>query len=115
MIANPDKFQTIFVKKSCRMKDSYALNINNYTINSENCIKLLGIEKDNTLSSVLLCEKNKKKQERALRILYNDSTNEYNQLLNKLSEASTEVKRLRNIALEVFKTLSNLNPTSSTP
>ena len=33
MIVNPDKFQAIVVKKNCRMKDSYALNINNQTIN----------------------------------------------------------------------------------
>ena len=32
------------------MKDSYAVNINKQTINSENCVKLLGIEIDNTLS-----------------------------------------------------------------
>ena len=50
MIVNPDKFQAIVVKKNCRMKDSYALNINKQTINSENCVKLLGIEIDNTLS-----------------------------------------------------------------
>ena len=50
MIVNPDKFQAIVVKKNCRMKDSYALNINNQTINSENCIKLLGIKIGNTLS-----------------------------------------------------------------
>ena len=50
MIVNPDKFQAIFVQKNCRMKDSYVLNINNQTINSENCIKLLGVEIDNTLS-----------------------------------------------------------------
>ena len=50
MIVNPDKFQAIVVKKNCRMKNSYALNINNQTINSENCVKLLGIEIDNTLS-----------------------------------------------------------------
>ena len=49
MIVNPDKFQAIFVKKNCRMKDSYALNINNQTINSENCVKLLWMEIDNTL------------------------------------------------------------------
>ena len=36
-------------------------------------------------------------QERALRIIYNDSTSHYNQLLNKSSKASMEVKRLRNI------------------
>ena len=43
------------------MKDSYALNINNQTINSENCVKLLGIEIDNTLSFnkqiSILCKK----------------------------------------------------------
>ena len=50
MIVNPDKFQAIFVKKNCRMKDSYVLNINNQTVNSENCIKLLGVEIDNALS-----------------------------------------------------------------
>ena len=50
MIVNPDKFQAIVIKKNFRMKDSYALNINNQTINSENCVKLHGIETDNTLS-----------------------------------------------------------------
>ena len=50
MIVNPDKFQAIVIKKNCRMKDSYALNINNQTINSENCVKLLGVGIDNTLS-----------------------------------------------------------------
>ena len=50
MIVNPDKSQAIVVEKNCRMKDSYALNINNQTINSENWIKLLGIKIGNTLS-----------------------------------------------------------------
>ena len=49
MIVNPGKFQAIVVNKNCRMKDSYVLNINNQIINSQNCIKLLGIEIDNTL------------------------------------------------------------------
>ena len=49
MIVNSDKFQAVFVKKNCRMKDSYVLNINNQNINSVNCIKLLGVEIDNTL------------------------------------------------------------------
>ena len=50
MIANSDKFQSIAVTTNCRIKDPYALNINNQTINSENSIKLLGIETDNALS-----------------------------------------------------------------
>ena len=45
------------------MKDSYALNINNQSIDSENCVKLLGIEIDNTLSFdkhiSTLCKKSK--------------------------------------------------------
>ena len=49
MIVNPDKFQAIVINKNCRKKDSYALNINNKTINSDICVKLLGIEIDNTL------------------------------------------------------------------
>ena len=53
MIVSPDKL-VIVVKKNCRMKDSYALNINNQTINSENCVKLLGIEIHNTLSNIFL-------------------------------------------------------------
>ena len=32
MIVNPQKFQTIVVKKNAKMKDSYPLNINDLTI-----------------------------------------------------------------------------------
>ena len=159
MIVYPNKFQAIIIRKTCRMKDSYALNINKQTINSENCVKLLGIEIVNTLSfdkhisnlcktassqlnaigriqkymgfkekEVLLnsfvlsnfnysplvwhfgssksLKKTEKIQERALRILYNYSTSDYNQLLNKSSKASMEV----DLALEIFKTLNHLNP-----
>ena len=49
MIVNPDRLQAIAVKKICRMKDSYALNINSQTVNSENGVKLLEIEIGNTL------------------------------------------------------------------
>ena len=45
-----------------------------------------------------------------LRILYNDCSSDYNQLLNKSSKASLEVKRLRNLTLEIFKTLNRLKP-----
>ena len=61
MVVNPDKFQAIVITKNCRMKDSYALIINNQTINSENYVKLLGIEIDNTISfnkqTSTLCKK----------------------------------------------------------
>ena len=51
-----------------------------------------------------------KKRDQALKILYNDSTSDYNHPLNKSSKASIKVKRLRNLALEIFKTLNHLNP-----
>ena len=50
MIVNPEKYQAIVLKKGCRMDDSFALNISNQTINSENFVKLLGIEINNKLS-----------------------------------------------------------------
>ena len=50
MIVNPDKFQAIVVKRNNKMKDFYSLNINQEVINSENCVKLLGVEIDSKLS-----------------------------------------------------------------
>ena len=41
MIVNPVKFQAIVVKKNAKIKDSYQLNNNDLTINSENSVKLL--------------------------------------------------------------------------
>ena len=42
MIVNPEKF--LAINKNAKMKDSYPLKINDLTINSENSVKLLGIE-----------------------------------------------------------------------
>ena len=50
MIANSDKFQAIVVNRNNKRKDSYSLNINQEVINSEYCVKLLGVEIDNKLS-----------------------------------------------------------------
>ena len=50
MIVNPEKFQATVVKKKAKMKDSSPLNINDVTINSENSVKVLGIEIDKKLS-----------------------------------------------------------------
>ena len=48
-------------------------------------------------------------QERALKILYNFSS-DFEYILNKSGKSTMEVKRLRTLALEVFKTLNNMNP-----
>ena len=159
MIVNPEKFQAIAVKKNTKMKDSYPLNVNDRTVNSENSVKSLEIEIDNKLffeqHSSTLCNKaskqlnaiekyknswvlRKKKfflivlytqtfiillfgsykslykiekiQERALRLLHNDFASDCAELPKKSGKGTMEIKRLRYLALEIFKTVNNLNP-----
>ena len=50
MIVNLDKFQAIVVKRNNKMKYSYSPNINQEVINSENSVRLLGVEIDNKIS-----------------------------------------------------------------
>ena len=50
MIVNPNKFQAIVLKKNNKIKDSYPLSINQEVINTENCVKLVGVEIDYKLS-----------------------------------------------------------------
>ena len=49
-------------------------------------------------------------QERALRLLHNDFASDYAELLKKFGKATMEIKRLRCLALEIFKNVNNLNP-----
>ena len=49
-------------------------------------------------------------QERALRLLHNDFTSDYAELLKKSGKTTMEIKRLRCLALEIFKTVNNMNP-----
>ena len=44
-----------------------------------------------------------------LRIIYNDYSCDYQTLLKLSQKPSMEIKRLRNLALEMFKTINNLN------
>ena len=55
--------------------------------------------------SATLLQKIEKMQERALRLLYNDSYSSYNILLLKAEWPTMEVSRLQRSAIEVFKTL----------
>ena len=50
MIVNPDKFKGTIVERNNNMKDSRPLNIYQEVINSERCVKLLGVEIDNKIS-----------------------------------------------------------------
>ena len=43
-------------------------------------------------------------------MLYNDYSSDYESLLQRANKPTMEIKRLRTLALEVFKTINNLNP-----
>ena len=43
-------------------------------------------------------------------LILNDNTSDYQTLLEKSKKTSMKMKRLRNLATEIFKTVNNLNP-----
>ena len=49
-------------------------------------------------------------QKRCLRIVLDDYDSDYDVLLRKSRKATMEIKRLRVLAIEIFKTINNLNP-----
>ena len=49
-------------------------------------------------------------QYRAMQFLRNDYDSDYNTLLQKSDKCSMEVRRLKTMALEIFKSLNYLNP-----
>ena len=51
----------------------------------------------------------KKMQERAPRIFLKTFSGDYESISNKSCKSIVEVKRLRSLALEIFKTLNNMN------
>ena len=52
------------------------------------------------------CKKIEKIQERALRFIYDDYSSDYNQLLVKSNLPSLKTRRMRTMALEVFKIIN---------
>ena len=61
-------------------------------------------------SSAVSLKKIKNLQKRALRFLYKSYNTSYEDLLLKSGFSSMNVKRLRALCIEIFKTLNNLNP-----
>ena len=49
-------------------------------------------------------------QKRALRFLYNNYQLTYEELLDKANSSTMNVKRLRFLCLEIYKTINNVNP-----
>ena len=46
---------------------------------------------------------------RCLRIILNDNESDYETLLEKSSKTTMNTKRMRNLAIEIFKSINNLN------
>ena len=49
-------------------------------------------------------------QKRTLRLLYNDYYSSYEDLLNKSHKFTMDVNRKKHLAIEIYKTINNLNP-----
>ena len=49
-------------------------------------------------------------QKRALRFLYNDYSTSYEGLLEKSGKVKMSVNMLRNLCVEIYKTINKLNP-----
>ena len=58
----------------------------------------------------LVIENLKKIQERALRFVYNDFVSTYDELLMKSTSSSVLTMRLKAMAIEIYKSLHDLNP-----
>ena len=55
-------------------------------------------------------DKIEKIQERCLKLLYTNTTKTYDDLVVKTLQPSMEIKRLRTLATEIFKSLNDMNP-----
>ena len=60
-------------------------------------------------SSCKSTAKIEKIHKRCSRVILNDNTSDYQTLLEKIKKSSMEIKRLRNLATKIFKTVNNLN------
>ena len=49
-------------------------------------------------------------KKKALRLLYDDYSISYEDLLEKAGKVKTSVNRLRNLCVEIYKTINKLNP-----
>ena len=104
MILNEGKFQAIILNKK-ESEAKYKLTIDKNDIESTKSVKLVG-----TLvwhfSTCELIRKIEKIQKCCLRIVLDD----YGVLLRKSGKVIMEIKRLRVLSIEIFKTVNNLNP-----
>ena len=78
--------------------------INSYIISNFNYCPLVWM-----FSSTQSLNKIENLQKRALRVLYDDTEASFDNLLSKGRKSKMNVRRLRNLCVEFYKTLNNLN------
>ena len=61
-------------------------------------------------SNATSLKKTENLQKRVLRFLYNNYQLTYEELLDKANSSTMNVKRLRLLCVEIYKTINNLNP-----
>ena len=79
--------------------------INSYIISNFNYCPLVWI-----FSTAKSLNKIESLQKRALRFLYNDYSISYEDLLEKAGKVKMSVSRLRNLCVEIYRTINKLNP-----
>ena len=79
--------------------------INSYIISNFDYCPLVWI-----LSSAKSLNKIESLQKRALRFLYNDYSISYEDLFEKAGKVKMNINRLRNLSVEIYKTINKLNP-----
>ena len=79
--------------------------INSYFVSNFNYCPLVWM-----FSNATSLKKIENLQKRALRFLYNNHQVPYEELLDKTNSSAMNIKRLRFLCVEVYKTSNNLNP-----
>ena len=119
MILNSKKFQAIIINRQNRSNHNCCLTISNVEIKSKESVTLLVIEIDNKFNYGPLIwhfttrkgiKNVEKVQQRSLEFILNAYDKTYFQLLDISKKPSMEVKRLRILITEIFKTLNDSNP-----
>ena len=92
-------------KKHCLNQEAKQILIESFIMTNFNYCPLVWLFCSNTLK-----KKQESIQKRALRFLYNDYESDYEHLLSMSNKPSIEVRKLRFLAVEIFKTINDLNP-----
>ena len=93
-------------KKHCLEQDARKVLIESFIMANFNYCPLVWM-----FCNSKLIKKQECIQKRALRFLYDDYESDYEHLLAREDKPTIQLRKLRFLAIEIFKTINNLNPT----